>query len=227
MADSECTMKEKMQTIYNAVNRTVLSLVPASAVRILDVGCGSGVLGEYLRSKQERYVVGITYSQEEAELASRRLSEVYCADLNNFNFEPLGKFDCVILSHILEHLYAPADTLERLKSTLQPESRVVVALPNVLWWKQRLEFLFGRWQYQDWGTLDRTHFRFFDRRSAAALLEDTGFEILECRYEGPFPLTRPIRDVLGARAEAMDRFLSALLPGLFATQFVYLLGVKP
>jgi len=214
------------QTIYEGVNGTVLSFVPRSASRILDVGCGSGTLGECLRKERERYVVGITYSEREAELASRRLSEVHCADLNRFDFSQLGKFDCVVLSHILEHLYFPAEVLQRLKSTLAPEAVVVIALPNVLWWKQRLQFLMGNWSYQDWGILDRTHFRFFDRRSAIELLEGAGYEIIRRTCDGPFPLLKPIRKYIGGWAGKIDRLTSEAVPGLFAMQFVFLAKVK-
>jgi SAM-dependent methyltransferase len=213
-------------TIYDGLNGPVLSFVPPSAVRILDVGCGSGTFGEYLRRDGKRHVVGITYSKVEAELASTRLSEVLCADLTNFDFSPLGRFDCVILSHILEHMYSPDELLEQLKSVLDLESVIVVALPNVVWWKQRLQFLFGRWRYQDSGILDRTHFRFFDRRSSAELLEGAGFEILQRRYDGPFPLIKPIRGLIGPLAEKIDRRISELMPGLFAFQFIYLARVK-
>jgi hypothetical protein len=159
-------------------------------------------------------------------LASKRLSRVYCADLTDFDFGPLGKVDCVILSHVLEHLYFPAELLERLKSVLGSESVVVVALPNVVYWKQRMRFLIGQWRYQDWGILDRTHFRFFDKRSSAELLEEAGYEIIRRKNDGPFPLLKPIRKLIGPWAERIDGFTSELMPGLLAAQFVYLARVK-
>jgi SAM-dependent methyltransferase len=208
-------------TLYEAVNESVLSCVPVKADRVLDIGCGSGALGERIRRVRERKVVGITYSQREAEMASRSLSEVICADLNQFDVSSLGQFDCVIMSHILEHLYSPQVMLDKVKRVLGVNSVVVVALPNVLFWKQRLEFLMGRWRYQDGGILDRTHFRFFDHQSAGELLEHAGYEIVARRRDGAFPLTGPVRKMIGSLAGNIDQFAIRRLPGLFATQFVY------
>lgn len=212
----------KNKTIYEGLNACVLAFVPPSASKILDVGCGSGTLGEQLRQARERFIVGITYSDQEAQMASGRLSRVVSADLNHFDFSSLGQFDCVILSHILEHLYSPEDSLERLKSALAPQSVIVVALPNVVWWKQRLEFLFGRWRYRDWGILDRTHFRFFDRKSSRELLEGAGYEILKTKCDGLFPLIGPIRKLYPSLVGPIDSLICKLSPGLFANQFVYL-----
>lgn len=217
---------EKTLTLYAGVNESVLAFVPLLATRILDVGCGTGVLGERLCRERERTVVGITYSAEEASSAAHRLSRVICADLNTFDFCELGNFDCIILSHILEHLYSPEDMLEKLKGHLEPHGVIIVALPNVLWWKQRLQFLFGRWRYQDWGILDRTHFRFFDLYSSRDLLQQAGYEVLRTRRDGPFPFTGPIRRFVGPLATRMDRMVCALVPGLFAFQVIYLARVK-
>jgi SAM-dependent methyltransferase len=217
---------EQSLTIYDGVNEGVLSFVPSSAVRILDVGCGTGLLAERLPRNPERCVVGITYSEEEAKLASTRLSQVICTDLNTFDFCSLGKFDCVILSHILEHLYSPSSTLEQLKCVLGPESVIVVALPNVVWWRQRLQFLMGRWRYQDWGILDRSHFRFFDKQSSEQLLEQAGYEILQRRFDGPFPFIKPVRRLIGPWAKKIDRLTSECVPGLFAFQFLYLARIR-
>lgn len=220
-------MPSKEKIIYDSVNPAVLSLVPASAERILDIGCGTGALGRALRDQRQREVVGITYSPQEADLARPNLSDVLCAELNSFDFSGLGTYDCIIMSHILEHLYAPEDLLERLKIILRPESTIVVALPNVVWWKQRLEFLGGRWRYRDFGILDRTHFRFFDRHSSQQMLEEAGYEIVSARADGPFPLLRPwARSLLGRAADPVDRLFCRVAPGLFAFQFSYLARIK-
>jgi SAM-dependent methyltransferase len=173
-------------------------------------------------SQREREVFGITYTTEEAALAKRKLTAVYCADLNDFDLNSLGKFDCVVMSHVLEHLYHPDEFLVKVKSILEPGGVIVVALPNVVVWRQRLQFLAGRWRYRDWGVLNRTHFRFFDLHSSAELLRESGYEIIKRRCDGRFPLIKPLRPIFGFLSRRIDRFTSELLPGLFAMQFLYM-----
>ena len=213
-------------TIYNGVNEGVLSFIPSSANRILDVGCGTGCLGECLRKERAREVVGITYSDEEAAIASERLNKVVIANLNEIDLAALGKFDCVVMSHVLEHLYAPDEFLLKVKAILNPDAVIVVALPNVVILRQRVQFMVGRWRYEDSGILDRTHFRFFDLPSSVELLESSGYEILKRRYDGRFPFIKPIRGMIGGWEMGIDRFTSELFPGLFAFQFLYLAKVK-
>ena len=90
-------------------------------------------------------------------------------------------------------------------------------LPNVLFWKQRLEFLRGRFRYTDGGLTDRTHVRFFDWDSAEQLVRQAGFEVIERAADGVLPLSRLFGPALAAR---MNRAALRRCPGLFGVQFV-------
>lgn len=86
----------------------------------------------------------MTFSEDEASLASTRLDRVEAVDLNHVCFNNLGRYDCIICSHVLEHSYEPESLLRGLwDHCLTPEGFLVVALPNVLYWKQRLRFCLG------------------------------------------------------------------------------------
>jgi 2-polyprenyl-3-methyl-5-hydroxy-6-metoxy-1,4-benzoquinol methylase len=90
---------------YGALNRPVLDAIPTSARRVLDLGCGTGSLGRALKARQIVDVTGVTYSNTEAEMARHHLDRVIVSDINTFSPTDLGGFDCIICSHILEHLY--------------------------------------------------------------------------------------------------------------------------
>lgn len=209
--------------IYDAVNQGVLRHIPQTAQRILDIGCGSGILGRELKQRDNCQVVGITYSEVEAALAAKHLDKVLVCDLNDFRGMGLDAetFDCVVCSHVLEHLYYPQDLLKKLRTVLKPDFTLVVALPNTLNWKQRLEFLKGNFKYTDGGLMDRTHFRFFDWETALELLESSGYTVTDRITDGYFPLPA-IRQFAKPMALQIDKLATGLLPGLFGVQFILL-----
>lgn len=205
--------------IYQSVNPAVLRRVSGSARNVLDVGCGGGALGAALKALRPQVeVTGITGSEAEAREAGLRLDRVVLADLNRFDPAGLGTFDCIVCSHVLEHLLDPGQLLERLRPCLRSDGVLVVALPNVLHWKQRFEFLRGRFRYSEGGLMDRTHYRFYDWITAPQLMTDAGFDVIEQAADGGFPLSRKLGPVL---ARSIDRGAVARFPGLFGFQFVF------
>src|SRR5438552_3281360 len=104
-ASTPSTPSTDDQLAYHALNLTVLNAIPASARCILDVGCGTGSLGRELKRRQQARIIGITHSAREAQQARAHLDGVLVQDLNVFDPSELGQFDCVVCSHVLEHLY--------------------------------------------------------------------------------------------------------------------------
>lgn len=210
---------------YDGVNQVVLSSVPGDVSTVLDVGCGTGRLGGELEQRGAR-VTGITFNPDEAEAARAHMTRAIVADLNTFTFDGLTDFDCAICSHVLEHLYEPAAVLNRIASTVRPGGHVIVALPNIMTFQSRSKFLLGRFQYTLGGLMDSTHFRFFDRASALALLHRAALEVVSVRDDGYFPL-RGLRGVVPTVAKRIDRIALRLMPNLFAWQIVMVGRVKP
>jgi SAM-dependent methyltransferase len=70
-------------------------------------------------------------------------------------------FDALVFSHVLEHLREPAVVLARFTGLLRRGGEVLIAVPNVLSWRQRVSFLRGKFEYEPSGVLDDTHLRFF------------------------------------------------------------------
>lgn len=203
--------------IYQSVNQAVFRRVPGRTRSLLDVGCGGGVFGAAVKAALSCEVVGVTYSEAEAQQARRRLDRVEVADLNQFEPAALGRFDCIVCSHVLEHLHDPQQVLVRLRDCMAPGAVLLVALPNALFWRQRLQFLRGRFRYTDGGLMDRTHLRFFDWDSARDLVRGAGLALRERAADGAVPMSRR----LGARASrAVDAAGLAHFPGLFGFQFV-------
>ncbi|WP_299924823.1 class I SAM-dependent methyltransferase [uncultured Nocardioides sp.] len=157
----------------------VAELIPASARRILDVGCNDGTFGgEVLARESGREVWGIEPHDLDAQAAARRLTGVVNGFYPDVLDEVPGVFDCVSFNHVLEHMVDPWNALRVTKERLAPGGVIVGELPNVRHLPFLLDLTFrGRFDYADSGLLDRTHLRFFTRSSAHDLFESSGYEV--------------------------------------------------
>lgn len=160
---------------FNDPRWEIVSIVPARARRVLDVGCGAGWIGEHLKRSRPCRVVGIEGNSAAAIAARTVLDDVHVGDLNEFvpSFEP-GSFDCMIFSDVLEHLSNPQAVLSRYLPFLRTDGTVVISLPNISHYTTILSLLRNRWDYADQGLLDRTHLRFFCRHGIEGLLREAG-----------------------------------------------------
>jgi len=85
--------------------------------------------------------------------------------------------DCLIFADVLEHMVDPWSCLVTWRQRLPENGTVVLSIPNVVHYGTVWELLRGRWNYRDQGILDRTHLRFFTRKTAVELVEGAGFKI--------------------------------------------------
>jgi Methyltransferase domain/Glycosyl transferases group 1 len=117
---------------------------------------------------------------EAAARARGRLDEVFEGDVERLElpFEDAA-FDCVVCGDVLEHLRDPERFLQRTRSWLAKDGRIVASLPNVRHHSVVSALLEGNWSYEPAGLLDETHLRFFTRRDMFDLFEQAGFEVAE------------------------------------------------
>jgi 2-polyprenyl-3-methyl-5-hydroxy-6-metoxy-1,4-benzoquinol methylase len=176
---------------------------------VLDVGCGYATTSARIETMGNR-VTGIESSPQAVAVARRRLAEVVELDLQQIDdvWAALGarRFDAILFADVLEHLAWPVESLRQYAEFLKPGGFVMVSLPNVGLWSVRLAHLFGRFEYQDTGVLDRTHLRFFTRRSARHMMEEAGLRIEATTYNPG--LVRPFvplaKSILGGGAADPD-----------------------
>jgi hypothetical protein len=82
--------------------------------------------------------------------------------------------------------------------------------------------LFGRFDYTDRGILDRTHLRFFTRKSLAAMVENAGLSILSIQAT-PIPLelvSSFFTTMPGRFLHALLAWCTKIMPTLLGYQFI-------
>ncbi len=143
--------------------------------RLLDVGAGRG-----------RFVAAAAAAGYEARglepspgavVAARALHgvELEPVGVEGASIEP-GRLDAVVLWHVLEHVAAPAEALERVATWLQPGGGLLVGVPNVASLQARLGG--RRWFHLD-PERHRTH---FTPAGLGILLNRTGFDAVDERH---------------------------------------------
>ncbi|MEI6650693.1 MAG: bifunctional glycosyltransferase/class I SAM-dependent methyltransferase [Candidatus Moraniibacteriota bacterium] len=143
-------------------------------------------------------------------------------DLNTRFDETLGvnAFDTVIALDVIEHLFSPEESAERIHRILKQNGTLYASTANIGYVVMRLTHLFGWFNYGKKGILDRTHHRLFTISSFRRLLENAGFSVIAVRGFGP-----PISDGIGNTAilRIIDRlclFLAQIWPTMFAFNFL-------
>lgn len=186
---------------------------------VLDVGCGAGTNAKLMTQVRKTvhpvHVHAITLSEAEAELVASDVDEIAVGNIETMPLNyPDGFFDAMLMSHVLEHLVDPWGTLNRLRKYLRPGGRIYVALPNVMFYQERLKLLMGDFRYASAGIIDRLHLRFFTYRTAQELVEEGGYRVVLAKAIGSFPLW-PLRLLFRGKHTWVDRTACDLFPNLF------------
>jgi trans-aconitate methyltransferase len=203
--------------MHDLPNLDLLGLVPAGVERVVEAGCSSGALGQaWLAQHPDGEYIGIEMVAEYADLARTRLTEVVVANVEKMeerSFDVLNPTDCWIFGDVLEHLYDPWGTLKRVRRSLGERGCVVACIPNAQHWSVQGLLNVGEFRYQDAGLLDRTHIRWFTRKTIIELFGTSGFEIEEMGgrvFDEPgrdraLPAIRSLAQACGADPDEAER----------------------
>jgi 2-polyprenyl-3-methyl-5-hydroxy-6-metoxy-1,4-benzoquinol methylase len=198
----------------------MLPFIPQDARDFLEIGCGEGTFGGLLQQRIDgASVTGVEAHPDAAREARKHLAVVIESPIEAALASiPDSSLDCVVCNDVLEHLVDPWAVLGQLRSKLRSGGSVVSSIPNVRHFPVfKSYFLAGDWKYEEEGVLDRTHLRFFTRRSIQRMYEESGYRIN--RIEGIFGYRLPwkaavLNRLLGGRMGDMqyERFAAVATP---------------
>lgn len=237
-------MGEKKRYAYTI--GLVDKLPKESVRRVLDIGCGVGIVPLTLK-KMGYSAEGLEYyifpknkkgefstkAFEDADSLKKKWRELSLAihedDVLRDNLNHLGKFDLVISEALIEHLKDPRTFLERVNSLLENDGYLILTTPNQTKLINRLRFLFGQsvyWPISEFYSDGETfigHWREYTMNELQQIVEKSGFEVIETHNVN---LLSPIKKWTAWRKNlrAFIRNLSVLFPG--TRDMNYLLGRK-
>lgn len=162
--------------------RRILGLAKNSLKgKVLDVGCARGYLGRRIKEIGGNYVAGIEISEGAAHQARAVLDDVYVFDIQKHWLAEVKeqKFDLIILSEVLEHVFDPVFVLKNAHDMLSPDGEIIITTPNFMVWTNRIKFLFGNFKYQEQGMFDFGHIRWFTYRYLQDVLQESGFKVIQ------------------------------------------------
>lgn len=194
-------MDESVGAYYEYNRPEVQELVNPGSKRILDVGCGSGVMAYELKQKLNAEVWGIELFEDAAQRAASKLDNVIQGKVEDAIKQlPQNYFDTIIFADVLEHLVDPYEVIALIKLKLRKKGEIIASIPNVRHWTVIKNLIEGKWDYEKAGLLDKTHLRFFTLKSAVELFTNTGFNVLDIKatmdgkYEYPADLMKAFKN---------------------------------
>jgi 2-polyprenyl-3-methyl-5-hydroxy-6-metoxy-1,4-benzoquinol methylase len=191
---------------YDFARKELLPFIPDAARVLLDVGCGSGAFGRVLRSRRPGMELWAVEPDPAAARAAAGAFDHVIQGMFPDERLPEDAFDVVLCADVLEHMPEPESALRAAVSALAQGGVMVASIPNVRHWRAVIWPLLarGRWTYTERGILDRTHVRFFTRRSMREFFTDNGWSV-----ESVTGINMPRRDKLlsALSARLLDDFL--------------------
>jgi 2-polyprenyl-3-methyl-5-hydroxy-6-metoxy-1,4-benzoquinol methylase len=205
----------------------LLRLYPSGVggLRVLDVGCGAGVLDLALArlgaqvtglDRFEEYAADTDNQMgEEADIVGRLREngvEVLRRDIAREGLPPGSEsYDLILFLAVIEHLHeSPRGVLDRMRDLLIPGGMLVITTPNHAWIRTRLRLLAGRSAHHPldewWRTPFFGHVREYTLPELRAMLEWAGYEVRRATIGNWLHLSSRIRDRTGGSERWTTRF---------------------
>ncbi|MCR4327257.1 MAG: class I SAM-dependent methyltransferase [Nanoarchaeota archaeon] len=120
-------------TSTKGLKKFIFKILNVKSKKILELGCGKGVLSEMLRKENEVTSVDI----------EKNYQNVLIRDLNK-DFKLDKKFDLIVALELIEHLENPRHFFGECLAYLKTGGKMILSTPITDGFKQRIYFLLKR-----------------------------------------------------------------------------------
>ncbi len=166
--------------------RAIAQVLTDREMRIVDIGCANGGLLGELKKLGFKNLVGLDPSPAcVAHTRNNHGVEAAIGSLDHFPSE-IGKFDLVILSHVLEHVLNLRPAVEKISQLLEKDSSLYVEVPDA---SRYHDFLVA--PFQDFNTEHINHFNLTSMRNLfiprGFQVEQTGEKVIASSPDNHYP----------------------------------------
>ncbi|CAA6812962.1 MAG: Class I SAM-dependent methyltransferase [uncultured Thiotrichaceae bacterium] len=162
---------------YNGTRPDIYEFLPSEYTKVLEIGCGHGGFRPNLKANCEYW--GVEPFSSAYNKASEVLNYTLHGTYDDVSSEiPNNYFDLIICNDVIEHMVDHDKFFDDIKSKMTNNGSIVGSIPNVRFLPNLLSLIFNKdWEYQDSGILDRTHLRFFTKKSLLRTITQHGYTI--------------------------------------------------
>ncbi|XP_074600477.1 ubiquinone biosynthesis O-methyltransferase, mitochondrial-like [Brevipalpus obovatus] len=159
---------------------------PLSGLKILDVGCGGGLLSEPL-ARLGANVTGIDASEFSIDAAKDHLNsyssslkshiEYFATEIGEFGTKNAGSFDSVVASEVVEHVDDLEPFIQSCASALKPNGSIIITTINQTLTAYMLDIILAEKVFQMLPEGTHQYELFISPNSLSLLLEKNGFTV--------------------------------------------------
>lgn len=135
--------------------------------RILEIGSGHGFFVGAMHKKKYN-ITGIEISIEKRTMA-KKVTKAKILDIDlNHDVLDIGKFDTIVMFHVLEHIADPISFLKKIRSLLKPGGKIIIEVPNCDDFQLELNRSYRDFYWQ------RAHLQYFSPKTLKKILSLSG-----------------------------------------------------
>jgi 2-polyprenyl-3-methyl-5-hydroxy-6-metoxy-1,4-benzoquinol methylase len=151
---------------------------------ILDCGCATGFLAQYLTTTLNCNVSIVEINPENFQKVISNVADGCCEDLNTTKWYDYynsknKKFDYILFTEVLEHLLYPQDTIRNAIKLLKDDGKLIFSIPNICHNDVIIRMFNDEFNYTSLGLLDDTHIHFWGINNLSIFFNNLGLKITE------------------------------------------------